>query len=337
MLSFFDEIVIANPFMNPAIVRPEFNPIQSPDSHKVNTIENVLLMLSLWPFIEYGMVHVVPDIGDYNFEFAQTSMQAAEARVNGADIVAKEDYPHLAQLRYKSLIAINRMPEGALASHFKSERPTSSADEIAEIVSKIKETIAQDPYALLQPASEGKYGNFLFQKGFALESGIFFAALTGAVLYTDYHSLWQHAHRHATEHLGQTARDIRPVVEACQSVAIPVDLGLEAIREAMESGMFEPLRAVMREIVSSARQHLDSSWMSELAVQLEKASETTKIESATLASSASARVLVSFPIGGFHRAAIWRHLLTFGQAHHIEPIPAAFFVKFTASATPLVP
>lgn len=81
MLSFFDEIVIANPFMNPAIVRPEFNPIQSPDSHKVNTIENVLLMLSLWPFIEYGMVHVVPDIGDYNFEFAQTSMQAAEARL----------------------------------------------------------------------------------------------------------------------------------------------------------------------------------------------------------------------------------------------------------------
>ncbi|MFM0508530.1 hypothetical protein [Paraburkholderia sp. RL17-373-BIF-A] len=330
MLSFFDEIVIANPFMNPAIVRPEFNPIQSPDSYKVNTVENVLLILSLWPFIECGMVHVVPDIGDYDFEFAQSSMKAAEARTSGTEeIVAREDYARLALSRYKSLIAINRMPEGALASHFKAERQTSTPEEIAKLVTATKEAIAQDPYAVLQPASEGKCESFLIQKGFALESGVFFAALTGAVLYTDYHSLWQHAHRHATEHLGQTARDLKPVVEACQSIEIPVDLEAEAIFDARASGKFEPLRAVMRDIVSSAREHLDSAWMSQLAVRLEKAGKTTEVESAASACSASARVLASFPIGGFHRTAIWRHLLTFGQAHHIQPVPAAFFVELT--------
>lgn len=330
MLSFFDEIVIANPFMNPVNVRPEYSPIHSPDSHKVNTIENVLLMLSLWPFIELGIVHIVPDIGDYDLEFAQSSMEAAEARTNGAEkIVAREDYPRRALLAYKSLIAMSRMPKGALATHFKAERPTSSPEQIADLVAATEEMIAQDPFALMQPASEGKNGSFLFQKGFALESGIFFAALTGAVLYTDYHSLWQHAHRHATQHLGQTAISLGPIVSACQSIEIPVDLRAEGVVEARESAKSESLRSVMRDIVSTARRNPDSAGMSQLAAQLKKAGATMDGQSATRGRRASARVLASFPIDGFHRAAVWRHLLTFGQANHIQPIPAAFFLALT--------
>ncbi|ASL73247.1 hypothetical protein BC350_06085 [Ralstonia pseudosolanacearum] len=290
-----------------------------------------MLMLSLWPFIDYGIVHVVPDIGDFNFEFAQSSHKAAEARTAGvSDIIAREDTPRLALLNYKTLIGVNRMSEKALTSHFKRERPNSSPELIAAMVAATKEMIAQDPYALLQPAGKGERGCFLFQKGFALESGVFFAALTGSVLYTDYHSLWQHAHRDATEHQGQTARDLRVVVEACQSIAIPVDVDAQALLRARESGQFERWRAVMRDIVSSARQHHDSARMSELAVQLEKAREGAEAESATMANGASLRVLASFPIGGFHRPAIWRHLLTFGQAHHIRPIPAAFLLEFAA-------
>jgi hypothetical protein len=182
---------------------------------------------------------------------------------------------------------------------------------------------------LLQPASEEERGSFLFQKGFALESGLFFAALTGAVLYTDYHSLWQHAHRHATEHLGQTDSALKLAIEACQSIEIPMDSSAEEIFDDRESGKSEPLRAVMRDIVESARQHLDSAWESELGVKIEKANKLTEVELAGASRSASARLLASFPIGGFHRAAIWRHLLTFGQAQHIQPVPAAFFVEFT--------
>ncbi|WOD16959.1 DUF4238 domain-containing protein [Paraburkholderia kirstenboschensis] len=330
MLSFFDEIVIANPFVNPAIVRPEFNPIQSPDSHKVNTVENVLLMLSLWPSIENGMVHVVPDIGDYDLDYAQSSMSAAGVRISGEDkIVAREDSPRLALWMYKTLIAINRMPVGALACHFKAERPKSSPEEITKLVAAIEETIAEDPFALLQPASEGEHGSFLVQKGFALESGLFFATLTGAVLYTDYRSLWQHAHRHATEHLGQTDSGLKLAIEACQSIEIPMDSSAEEIFDDRESGKSEPLRAVMRDIVESARQHLDSAWESELEMKIAKANKLTEVELAASSRSASARVLASFPIAGFHRPAIWRHLLTFGQAHHIQPVPAAFLVEFT--------
>lgn len=330
MLSFFDEIVISNPFMNPGIVRPEFNPIDSPDLYKVTTVENVLLMLSLWPLIDYGIVHVVPDIGDFNLEFAQASQKAAEARTAGVDgLVASEDYARQALMLYKMLIGINRMPEGALASHFKGERSASSSEEIAAMVAATAEMIVQDPYALLQPAEEGKYGSFLFQKGFALESGIFFAALTGSVLYTDYHSLWQHAHRHATEHLGQTASDLKAVVEACQSIDIPVDMDAKAILECRESGKLESLRQAMRDVVAATRRGLSSARGAELAAHLEEACETLEADLGAASRSASARVLASFPIAGFHRAAIWRHLLTFGQAQRIQPIPAAFLVEFT--------
>lgn len=328
MLSFFDEIVIPNPFINPAIVRPEFNPLQSPDSYKVITIENVLLMLSLWPFIEAGIVHVFPDIGDFNIDFAQASTEAARRRTHDSQqLIAREDYSRREILAYKTLIGINRMPDQAMAAHFRSERPRISQDQISELVTATRETISEDPYALLQPAQDGKFETLLFQKGFALESGIFFAALTGSVLYTDYHSLWQHAHWHATEHLGETALDLKPVIEACQSIKIPVDCDPSAVLSTRQSDRFESLRTVIRDIVSTTRRH-DPARMSELAQQLTRAHDTADPNSAFVACDTSARVLASFPIGGFHRTAIWRHLLTFGQAHQIQPIPAAFLVTF---------
>ncbi|VVE53920.1 hypothetical protein PAN31108_04893 [Pandoraea anhela] len=331
MLGFFDEIVIANPFQNPAILQPEFSPTKSPDSHKVNTVENVLLMLALWPFIAHGIVHVVPDIGDYDVEFARASMKAAEERTKGPDeVVAREDLRRMWSMKYKTLVALNRMPEGALAAHFRAEQRGASREEIEALVTAAKEMIADDPYAVLVPCADNKRGSFLVQKGFALESGMFFAALTGSVLFTDYHSLWQHAHRHATEHLGQTATDLRQIIRACQAIELPVDVSAELLFEARETGKSESLRAVMRDIISATRENFASVSVLELAGRLDRARETTNAQLAAMPGDVVARIQASFPLGGFHRAAIWRHLLTFGQAQNIAPIPAAFLVKFYA-------
>jgi hypothetical protein len=59
-LPFFDEVVLPHPFINPIRVRPEYSPIESPMQHKAQTLKNVLLLLTLEPFIWTGHVTSSP-------------------------------------------------------------------------------------------------------------------------------------------------------------------------------------------------------------------------------------------------------------------------------------
>ena len=68
LLTYVDEIILPNPFINPAYIKPEYSPTHSPAQHKEQTLKNVLLLLTLEPFIHAGMIHLIPDPTDFNEE-----------------------------------------------------------------------------------------------------------------------------------------------------------------------------------------------------------------------------------------------------------------------------
>ncbi len=55
-IPYFDEIIVLNPFLNGAFVRPEYSPIESPRQYKEQTIKNVALFMTLIPFVQAGIV-----------------------------------------------------------------------------------------------------------------------------------------------------------------------------------------------------------------------------------------------------------------------------------------
>ena len=79
-LAYFDEIFVLNPFSNPRYMSPEYSPTQSPAKHKPQLLKNASLLFALQPFIEAGIVHLVPDPMEFNPDFRRELMAMAEER-----------------------------------------------------------------------------------------------------------------------------------------------------------------------------------------------------------------------------------------------------------------
>ena len=94
-LMYFDEIVFLNPFTNPSYIKPEFSPIDSPAQHKAQTLRNVMLLLNVMPFIDAGVLHMVPDPADVNADFRNImwSMAKERSEVRKPDAKGFEDVP----------------------------------------------------------------------------------------------------------------------------------------------------------------------------------------------------------------------------------------------------
>jgi hypothetical protein len=168
-LPYFDEVVLAHPFLNPLRIKPEFSPTHSPSQHRAQTLKNVLLLLVLEPFIQAGLVHLIPDPGDFNPQFGMTTLKMAEQRTAGwnpssngvgrLETLAKDDQRRL----------MLQLPEASLKSLMRQHMPEASDMQVEAVIAEIRSEATADPYALLQPIEPGEAGSqFLCMKGYSL-------------------------------------------------------------------------------------------------------------------------------------------------------------------------
>jgi hypothetical protein len=134
-LMYFDEIVFLNPFTNPSYVRPEYSPIDSPGQHKAQTLRNVMLLLNVMPFIDAGVLHMVPDPSDVNADFRTIMWDMAKARsdLRKPDPKGFEDVRKLAEDDFKR--SLFRLPDSSLKRMIEDFRPNldgMSADDVVE-------------------------------------------------------------------------------------------------------------------------------------------------------------------------------------------------------------
>lgn len=79
-LVYFDEIVIVNPFVNASYMKPEFSPVHSPGRYKEQTLNNVVLLMTLVPFIDAGVIHMIPDPMEFNVDLRRAVRGMTEER-----------------------------------------------------------------------------------------------------------------------------------------------------------------------------------------------------------------------------------------------------------------
>jgi hypothetical protein len=87
---YFDEVIIQHPFVNPASVKPEFSPTQSPHQYKQQTLKNVALLFTLMPFIEAGIVNFIPDPCVFDQHLHRQMLSMAEGRSQDHKIEEEE-------------------------------------------------------------------------------------------------------------------------------------------------------------------------------------------------------------------------------------------------------
>lgn len=330
-LPYFDEVVLAHPFLNPVRMKPEFSPTKSPAQHRAQTLKNVLLLLILEPYIRSGYVHLIPDPVDFNAEFGTSVLQMAQERTSGLkpDRQSTRQLEALTQDDHRRLLF--QLPEDSRRQSLRNAMPTASDEEIDAAIAEMESELAEDPFALLQEIVPGEAGAQLtYIKGYSLETAMYLAGLTGAGIYTDIEVNWQQLHMHAIQ-ADQPAGDTWvPVVESMRAVNFLIDINPETLYKIRRAGRFGGIRSTMRLLAAAMRQAGRQPRQDQLAIQITRAAQTMNGEWAHLpgARRLIGQVELSVPRGGFVRNDVQRLLLTFGRTKSVRPIPFAMLVKF---------
>jgi hypothetical protein len=334
-LPYFDEVVLAHPFLNPLRIKPEFSPTHSPSQHRAQTLKNVLLLLVLEPFIQAGLVHLIPDPGDFNPQFGMTTLKMAEQRTAGwnpssngvgrLETLAKDDQRRL----------MLQLPEASLKSLMRQHMPEASDMQVEAVIAEIRSEATADPYALLQPIEPGEAGSqFLCMKGYSLESAMYLASLTGSSIYTDIEAHWQQLHMHAAGGDRSPNAKWKPVVDTLRAVGFPIEMNANTLLNALQDARFASFRPVLRRFAEATRQSSATLCADQISQQVSKAAQGLQREWANVPTTLRliGHVQLSVPTAGFERNEVRRLLLTFGRSKSVVPVPYAMLVTLEACA-----
>ena len=337
-LAYFDEIVIPNPFPNPVYINPEYSPTLSPAQHKSQMLKNVSVLLSLQPFIDAGIVHLVPDPMEFNADFRSAMMAMIEMR--GANWELKKEEMQLGEALARDEVErwTLRLPEDQLRRKFRQSQPDIGPELLERTIEYMKEQLAADPFALLQPVPAGKNGGeFQILRGISLELALFVAHLTGAAIYTDEPSCWRQLHEHtnAATDVGQRSQWM-PFGEMLESLTFTIEANPLINLETRNAGKLGRMRRVFRRIWDTALTHGEHADVDEIAKQLAtglaNASVKTGLEWDTCSTTTGPstrfrrRIKFSAPGAGFSMNSVHRLLITSGRPNYIEFVPIALFL-----------
>jgi hypothetical protein len=320
LLEYVDELVLVHPFVNANGVRPEFSPVDHPEQFREQTLRSVFLLMVLEPGITDGRIHLVPDPLDYDAGFRNEIMAIAER--NGDEVRMGPIDKKLAQtLGHDEMMrAIKRLPPTELKAYIKrripSDAPQMTEAVIDSIVNLWKKEIEEDPLALLDPLRSDEPGEFRILKGFARETGLFVATLTGSMIYTDSDTQWERLH----ENDGVNQYELDPETEAVARcldhfyIEVPT---LSYYHEVEPSGASE-VRALLRRVAVALRE----------GVKFDANVQVTEAQLHPLeGESLKYKLRASAPRNGFQRTDVSRLVLTFGRLDDVAPVQLGLFLE----------
>ena len=336
-LLYFDEIVIVNPFLNPVHCTRDFSPTQSPAQHKSQMLKNVVVLMALVPFIDAGVVHLVPDPMEFNSDFRRVVMEMSRERASNWTLGNDESQSAQALCEDELARWALRLPEDQQRHRIRQSQPGISPELLGRTIRYMKEKLASDPLALLQPVSAGSGGELKVFRGMNLELGLFVAHLTGAAVYTDEPAHWRQLHEHTsvTNTVGQQVQ-WSSLVEKLRSLEILIETDPTIVLEARKAGKLGRMRRVFRRIWNSALVRGADAGFDEnlmrLVARLENSSSKAGTEwdacSTTAASSERfrRRIELSVSLAGFNMNTAHRLLVTSGRTKYAESVPLALFL-----------
>lgn len=194
MASIFDELLIASPIINPNNVKPEFSPTKSPENFKCQALKDFLFMLEVEPFIELGLVNLIPSPTDFDHDLMMAIMEMAEARyaVRGQVKVCEQDLALNRRLSIEDLLnSIAMLPKDVQVRALVHQLGLTEEMSL-DAISELEQHSEASPLMLLQKVDFGGSGQFMkFSMLPNYEMALFIAQVTGSVLVTDSGSRWE--------------------------------------------------------------------------------------------------------------------------------------------------
>lgn len=320
----FDQLLVMDPFLNPANMRPEYSPVESPSQHKQQFLKNVFFILMIEPLIKSGKLLLFPDPADLVPEFQRAMRTMAEERTAEWRFQDR----HMDDLRWLAhddfQRSLSQLPSDVLRSMAKRSSPDLADSDLDRFVADMRKQQQRDPLALLQPLPRGEGGAQLMTvRSVNLEVAMFIAQLTGAVIVTDIKALWEHLHLHTRLSSSGAASE---KVDA-QSVPVRIRLHANPNSALALSGSAEAaaVRDTLRAICAAVAGRQFHNQIGDLISQFEERLRyLTTIADRDLSQATDETVLrLSIPVRGFESPTVQRLVVSFGRENALVSVGLA--------------
>ena len=337
-LAYFDEIFVLNPFPNPRYMSPEHSPTQSPAQHKPQLLKNLTVLFALQPFIDAGIVHLVPNPMDFNPDLRRDFMAMAEERSANWSPKAEEVESTMNLGTDDFQRNLSRLPDGQLRGLIRQSDPDIDPQLLEAVVEQMKATVAEDPLALLQPLPDSSEGGELqILRCMNLELALFVAHLTGACIFTDHRAHWRQLHECTRAATNGEPRRWEPLARTMVSFSFPVELNPLINSEARAAAKLARIRRFFRCCWNAALTRRtdadDQAIAQELAKRLQSAAQRSMFEwdrcRTTTGPSRRVRrrIELSAPPAGFGLNSVHRLLVTSGRSTYTASVPIALLLS----------
>ena len=254
-----NKIFLIDPFVYPAAVRDEYNPILNPEQYRAQTLKNVNLWFALLPWIEAGIVGLIRPPADFdrqlNWDLMTSQMEKfeknAELRKAQEDSVDELHQRHEKKLAYQQLVL--GAPDEYLRGKFVELGLGKDGLQVEDFLESIRQERDRNPDFLepLGPRSEAQL--FMMSCGASYPSAKMTANITGSYLFTDIQVRWMEIELDREEHSAEN-KAWAPFAKALQNSQLKYlnNLRLEHALVLRKEGRLESLRGFLKRVWKDA-------------------------------------------------------------------------------------
>ncbi|NCP62737.1 MAG: hypothetical protein GW748_05440 [Alphaproteobacteria bacterium] len=334
---YFDEIIVQSPFISPYNFKPEYDPVKNPHKYKQTTLNNVLLFLHLFPFIESGYINFITDPCMFDSHLKEQILNSAQEPLKKITIPLNEKRV-LEKLCEENLIhTICSSTKEQQKSYLRQTNPNLSGERIEKLIKGFEIEKQQNPLVLLQDdifnQGEGQITTINMIPNF--EMSLFIAQVTGSFLLTDSPSRWGEIEKSqkSQDNLKKNWNDLCTCINNFEYI---FSANSDTTFQLRKSGKLRNMREAFKEIYSSIQNAIDHpQYICPTEMLKKKFTQAYKISKDELSSndikySFTCKLKAIIPTGGIENINVQRMLLSSGSNNHLKNVPMAIFLEINS-------
>jgi hypothetical protein len=246
-----DEILVIDPFHNPWLMAEEFNPIVNPGQWKMDTLKLLFMMTGLAPWIEAGLVTLVPDPGFFDYPLRKKTWDLAKERLAGWT-PSEEDVEQFKPSAMQDFARVFfALPKDTLAGKVREASPELDEESVGRVLGYIESARRKDPLDPGQSIDDLGTQMTATRTGANLEMALYISQVTGAFPYTSLRMKWKELLSVAKE-LPEDAQVWSPLTKAFQELEFRFldQVDSEFACSLRKDGRLESFRAFLRRLWS---------------------------------------------------------------------------------------
>lgn len=330
---YFGEIIIAHPFINPMSLAKDKRPTEDPHAYRGEVLKSLMAFLNIVPFVQAGLVHLIPDPWDFDLHLRDQTMSMAEARRALIHFNRKDDRRMDAIVEEDMRRMILDLPKEALISQIAKMPQSDQVADPKQIMEYIEQIKLNDPLAVLQENSVGASGQFNIMKMAPnFEMTMYLAQATGAQILTDSPFRWKELQAALNRRYLGTAPALQGLQAAIQSAPFRFPVSYEATLQLETNQAFtnvtSALGGAFRYLRSRNTDERKPNFEAQVAARFQRSKHAvdTAVERARVP-HALGKVTSLFRLGGLQDNTINRLLLMSSSEHHLQSVPMATYIS----------